>query len=144
MGHEFCCSVIYQNVDFFETKRLGTSDCTRTQFADVAEQMYVKIGGVTGLRGVQLPTNYGSPKVVTSCTILRNYIDILNPLPVNIGVYITRSANLVPLIVLQGPNDSGIAGYGHTPSKIIISLPICGGDFLYLLPCSTVLSCLCL
>ena len=94
---------------------------------------------IRGAKESSTPRNgNASPKVVTSCTILRNYIDILNPLPVNRGVYITRSANLAPLIVPQGPNDSGIARYAHTPSKIIISLPVCGGEFLYLLPCSTV------
>ena len=57
MGHDatedFCCSVIYRNVAFVETERLGASDCTRTQFADMAEQMYVKIG-----RGVQAYWGY--------------------------------------------------------------------------------------
>ena len=61
MGHKFFCSVIYRNVPFLETKRLGASDCTRTQFVDVAEQMHVKIlGGGTGLQGIQLSTSYGS------------------------------------------------------------------------------------
>ena len=45
MTEEFGCSVIYQNAAVVKTKQLGASDCTRTQFADVAEQMYVKIGG---------------------------------------------------------------------------------------------------
>ena len=44
MTEEFGCSVVYQNAAAVETKRLGVSDCTRTQFTDVAEQMYVKIG----------------------------------------------------------------------------------------------------
>ena len=57
MTEEFGCSVIYENAAVVETKRLGASDCTRTQFADVAEQMYVKIGGGTGLRGIQLSTD---------------------------------------------------------------------------------------
>ena len=47
MGHdatsEFCCSVIYRNAAVVETKRLGASDCTCTQFANAAEQMCVKI-----------------------------------------------------------------------------------------------------
>ena len=64
VGHdtteEFCCSVIYQNAAVVETKRLGASDFTLTQLADVTEKMYAKIGGAgTGLRGIQLSTNYG-------------------------------------------------------------------------------------
>ena len=45
MTEDFGCSVIYKNAAVVETKRLGVSDCTRAQFADVAEKMYVKIGG---------------------------------------------------------------------------------------------------
>ena len=64
MGHDvtenLSCSVICRNVAVVETKRLGASDCIRTQFKDVAETMYVKMGrGGTGLRGIQLSTNYG-------------------------------------------------------------------------------------
>ena len=36
---------------------MGASDYTRTQFADVAEQMYVKIGGVQAYGG------YSNPKI---------------------------------------------------------------------------------
>ena len=46
MTEEFGCSVIYQNAAVVKLKRLGASDCTRTQFTEVAEQMYVKIGGL--------------------------------------------------------------------------------------------------
>ena len=52
---EFCCSVIYRNLAVVETKRLGASDCTRMQFADMAEQMYVKIGGVQAYGGYRYP-----------------------------------------------------------------------------------------
>ena len=79
-----------------------------------------------------------SPKHVISCTILRNYLDILNPLPVILGVHITRSASIALIVVKPGPDDRSIAGYGHTTSKPILGLPICGGEFLYLLPCSIV------
>ena len=67
------------------------------------------------------------PKKVTSCTILRNYLAILNPFPSNLGVYITRSAVPAPLAVPIGPNDSSVARYGHTTSKPITILPIPGG-----------------
>ena len=61
MNGEIGCSVIYQNAAVVEMKLLGASDCTRTQFADVAEQIYFKIGwGETGIQGIQLSTNYGS------------------------------------------------------------------------------------
>ena len=61
MGHdateEFCCCVIYQNAAVVETKQLGASNCTRTQFADVSEKMYVKIGrgGVKAYGGYVYP-----------------------------------------------------------------------------------------
>ena len=90
-----------------------------------------------GAKEISTPQNGNTtPKLVISFTILRNYLAILGRPPVNLGVYITRSA----ISVVQGPNESSIAGYGHTPFKIIISLPICRGEFLYLLPCSIVLS----
>ena len=48
---------------------MGVSDCTRTQFADVAEKMYVKIGGGgTGLRGVQQSINYGCSVLYVQAT----------------------------------------------------------------------------
>ena len=57
MTKEFGCSVIYQNAAVVKTKRLGASDCTCTQFADVAEQMHVKIwgGGEQAYRGYSYP-----------------------------------------------------------------------------------------
>ena len=58
MTEEFGCSVIYQNAAVVKTKRLGASDCTRTQFADMAEQMHVKIGG-----GVQAYRGYSYPQI---------------------------------------------------------------------------------
>ena len=63
-------------------------------------------------------------KPFISCTIIRNYIEIIGPLPVNLGVHITRSAIKVPPVVLFGPNDSIGAGYVHATSKLIISLTI--------------------
>ena len=98
------------------------------------------INNVSYLRGAKessTPRNGNNiPKHVISCTILRNYLDILNPLPVNLGVHITRSACIALIVVKPGPNDSSISGYSHTTSKPILGLPICGGEFLYLLPCS--------
>ena len=80
------------------------------------------------------------PKLVIKCNILRNYLAILSPLPANIGVHVTKSSITAPIIVKNGSNDSSVSGYDHITYKIITSLPICGGEFLYLLPCSIVLS----
>ena len=74
MGHdateEFCCSVIYRNVDAVKTKQLGTSDCTRTQLSDVVEKIYVKIGGGggKGLRG------YSYPQITVVCALFHAFL----------------------------------------------------------------------
>ena len=74
-----------------------------------------------------------------SCNILRNYLVNINPHHANLSVHVTRSPINAPLIIIPGPNGSGISGYGNTKYKIITSLPICRGEFLYLLSCSIVL-----
>ena len=82
------------------------------------------------------------PTSVISCTIPRNYLTILNPLPTNLGVHITIPAIAVttPLIVINISNDSSVARYSHNISKPITSLSICGGGFIYLFPFSIALS----
>ena len=76
-------------------------------------------------------------KVVISCTILRKYLAVLDPLPVNLGIHTTRSDIIAPLIIINSPDNSSLPGYGNTTSKPIIILLICGGKILYLLLCFT-------
>ena len=64
------------------------------------------------------------PKAIMSYTIFRNYRVILNTLPANIDVHVTRYTITAPLIVSNGPNDSIVSGYFHNISKLIIILPI--------------------
>ena len=78
------------------------------------------------------------PKEVISCTILKNFLAILNPLPINLGLHVTISTINDPLIIPIVPNGSSVSGYGHTKSKPVTIFPICGGEFLYLLSCSIV------
>ena len=81
-----------------------------------------------------------TPIVVITCTILRKYLAIIDPLTANLGLHITRSANNPPFLVINSPNSRSFTGYGHTNSKTITSLTIFGGAFMYLLPCTIVLS----
>ena len=87
-----------------------------------------------------------SPKLqhyTQSCHKLHHpqkYLAVIYPFPANIGVHITRSAINAPVIIINSPNDNNVTGYGHTNYKPITSLPIFGGAFLDLLPCSIVLS----
>ena len=55
----------------------------------------------------------GNTILVKIHTILRNYCDILGPFPVNLGVHITSSASSL-VSPSFGPNESCIAGYGHS------------------------------
>ena len=52
---------------------VGASDCTRTQFADVAEQMYVKIGGV------QAYGRYSNPQITVVISCLKYCFLEFNP-----------------------------------------------------------------
>ena len=78
------------------------------------------------------------PKLVISYTILKKYLAILDPFPVNIGIQKTIPAITAPLIITIVPNDSSVDGYVHTKSKNITRTPIYRVDFLYLLPCSPI------
>ena len=80
------------------------------------------------------------PRVFISCIFLRKYIVVLYPLPDNLGVHITRYAINAPLIIMNSPNDNSVTGYGHTNYKPITSLPVFESAFLYLFPCSIVIS----
>ena len=80
------------------------------------------------------------PKTVIIFNILWNYISILSPFHANIGVYVTIYAIIDPIIMNIGPNNRTITICGHTIYKLITSLPINRGEFLYLLQCSIPLS----
>ena len=64
------------------------------------------------------------PKVIMSYTSIRNYLVILNTLPANIDVHVSRYTTTAPLIISNGPNDSIVYGYFHNISKLIVILPI--------------------
>ena len=84
------------------------------------------------------PKDNTSTEIVVSCTILKKYLVIIDPLPVNIGVQVTRSAINDPLIIIPGPNVNSVTRYGCTRSKLIMSLSIFRSEFLYLIPCYTI------
>ena len=73
--------------------------------------------------------------MINIVTIIRDYIAIINSVTAIIGVNIGRSTIISPLVVIMDPNNIKIIGYGHNISKLITSLPMGRGDFLYLITC---------